>query len=141
MILQFELTISNHNTCDGIIENKGRYFIHLNVAKLKANKLNGRNFRYSFGDGWETTITVSKNKRQKSNGFLGYDWMVDDILKYDKIFPIHNRLARAFFEKEFKAQLSPYIKSAEYLKTDAKFLTENLASIIRELHHENGVGV
>ena len=36
-------------------------------------------------------IEVTENKRTKSNGFRGYSWMVDEILKYGKILTKEER--------------------------------------------------
>jgi len=67
--------------------------------------------------------------------------MVDEILKYGKIFPVHNRRIRNLFEKELKEKMTAFIESPEYVKTDIHFLTENVARIIGELHLKKGVGV
>lgn len=47
---------------------------------------------YNFGDGWAVVIKVKKVSskeaakiRRKSNGFSGYDWMVQSILVNNKI--------------------------------------------------------
>jgi hypothetical protein len=49
-------------------------------------------FHYSFGDGWSAGINVrqidtkeSSKIRRKSSGFCGYEWMIDSILKNNKI--------------------------------------------------------
>lgn len=43
-------------------------------------------FRYSFGDGWVACVTVeavdakeARRLRKISQGFCGYDWMIDSI--------------------------------------------------------------
>jgi len=142
MMLQFELTIPNNNSWNGIdTGNKGGYFIHVNVDKKKADELNGKEFYYTFVDGWRANIKVSKHKKQKSNGFRGYNWMVDEIIKYGKIFEVHNRRARNLFEKELKEKMTAFINSDEYVKTHPQFLTENVAMIIAELHYKKGIGV
>lgn len=47
---------------------------------------------YAFGDGWAAGVSVrevdrseARKLRRKSDGFCGYDWMVDSILKHGKI--------------------------------------------------------
>ena len=54
--------------------------------------------RYSFGDGWHASIDVrgvdrneARRLRRKSDGFCGYDWMVDAILKTGRIVVEHTR--------------------------------------------------
>ena len=53
-------------------------------------------YRYSWSDGWAAGITVkqvSPNEaskiRKSSNGFCGYDWMVDSIIKYGEPLATH----------------------------------------------------
>lgn len=52
----------------------------------------GKSYYYDFGDGWGASIDVKiitakeKAKIQKVNkGFMGYDWMIDSILKHGEI--------------------------------------------------------
>ena len=52
----------------------------------------GKDFIYSWEDGWTACVNVSKvdtksaNKLKKINkGFCGYDWMVSSIIKNGKI--------------------------------------------------------
>lgn len=49
-------------------------------------------YYYDFGDGWTIKITAThyttteRNKLKKANsGFMGYEWMVDSIIKHRKI--------------------------------------------------------
>jgi hypothetical protein len=49
-------------------------------------------YHYNFGDGWSAGIRInqidSKQKRyiqKKSRGFYGYEWMIDSIIKHNKI--------------------------------------------------------
>lgn len=49
-----------------------------------------RYWYYDFGDGWGAgimaNIVPSGQKLPKSDGFCGYDWMIDSIIKYDDIY-------------------------------------------------------
>lgn len=58
------------------------------VAKLLGDK-DERYWSYSFGDGWCAGVTarvVAPGKKlRKSDGFNGYDWMVDSILAHGSI--------------------------------------------------------
>lgn len=54
--------------------------------------LKERGYFYDFGDGWGANVKVSFVMRKeavamqrKSKGFCGYEWMIDSILKNDKI--------------------------------------------------------
>lgn len=54
----------------------------------------GNDFYYAFGDGWGVNVhlevmSASEAKRliSKSAGFMGYDWMIDSVLKNGEIIP------------------------------------------------------
>jgi hypothetical protein len=103
MILSFELTMPNVGSWNGQWTGKSsKYFRHINVSKQEAEKiLDGkqRNYwYYNFGDGWGASVSVvkvlsgEKNKRERiSKGFAGYDWMIDEILKYGRILERQER--------------------------------------------------
>lgn len=89
MILQFELTIPNVGSWNGVDTGKKEgCYIYRNIDKKQAETLINKSFYYNFGDGWGANVKVTKHKKQKSEGFRGYDWMVDEILKYGKIINI-----------------------------------------------------
>lgn len=97
MILSFELTMPNVGSWNGKwTGSSDPHFIFRKVPKKVGEKLldgkEQQNYYYNFGDGWGANIEVkvidakTKNKLSKINkGFYGYDWMVDSILKNDKI--------------------------------------------------------
>ena len=70
-------------------------------AKEKAESILNKSFRYNFGDGWVAEIDVSKvdgrkanSLRKKSRGFMGYEWMIDSILRNGEIFNAAEALRR-----------------------------------------------
>lgn len=86
MLLRFEITMPNNNAWDGKDRgNKGSHFAFRNVDKKTADRLDGKNFYYNFGDGWGCNIKVTKNKRCNTNGFRGYEWMIDSIIEHNEI--------------------------------------------------------
>ena len=97
MILSFEITMPNVGSWNGQWTGaKNLHFAFRNVSKKEGVTLMGgkdkRNFYYNFGDGWGANVCVKpmlsteKTKIEKmNNGFMGYDWMIDSILKNDKI--------------------------------------------------------
>lgn len=103
MILSFELTMPNVNTWNGRWSGqRSKFYIHKNVLKQVAKNILGdkeqNEWYYAFGDGWVAKVSVikvsfnEKNKRKLiSKGFAGYDWMVDEILKYGKILEYDER--------------------------------------------------
>lgn len=67
---------------------KDGFFIFRNLPKKKAEELNGKSFRYDFGDGWCANVKCERAKRSKSAGFRGYDWMVSEIIEHGRIFTV-----------------------------------------------------
>jgi hypothetical protein len=77
---------------------EGRLYARVrSITKDMQNKYNikeklDKGYYYNFGDGWGANISVEQidskaaNKlRKNSKGFCGYDWMIDSILKNNKI--------------------------------------------------------
>jgi len=105
MALCFELSMPSNNawngkwtgegTCFAIIKNLGRS----KKAKEKIEKLLKKgSWYYSFGDGWAAQVDVREifgaeitAMRGKSQGFCGYNWMVDSILDYGEILNSEQR--------------------------------------------------
>lgn len=64
------------------------YVLVRNVRESRAADFVGRSWSYSFGDGWVASINAREmqpRERVKSDGFCGYDWMVDSILRCGRI--------------------------------------------------------
>lgn len=97
MILSFEITMPNVGSWNGVwTGSKNPHFafrkIPDKIAKTILKDSEYRNYYYNFGDGWGANVQVKKIlstdriKLEKINkGFMNYDWMVDSILKHDKI--------------------------------------------------------
>lgn len=81
---------------------KAFYAIVKNLGKTKKATAKGitllkKAYRtYSFGDGWVAGIHITEvnakeaaQKRRKSKGFYGYEWMVDSILREDEVITYH----------------------------------------------------
>jgi len=103
MILSFELTMPNVGSWNEQWNGQGsKYYKHRKVSKAEGEKiLDGKeqqSWYYNFGDGWGASVSVvkvsasEKNKRERiSAGFLYYDWMIDEILKYGRILERQER--------------------------------------------------
>ena len=142
MKLQFELTMPNNNSWNGVdTGNTGGHFIYRDVDKRKADELIDKSFYYNFDDGWGANVAISKHRKQKSNGFRGYDWMVDEIIEFGKIFCVQDRRMKGSFEKEFKDKMKAFFESPEYTKTDIRFLTKGVFGCIANFHFKNNVGI
>ena len=103
MLLSFEITMPNVGSWNGKWTGaKDVHFAFRNLSKKEGLKLmrdkEYRNFYYNFGDGWGANVkmkpitAVEKRKIKKINkGFMGYDWMIDSIIKNDKIITEHRK--------------------------------------------------
>jgi hypothetical protein len=71
------------------------YTLVRDVSDELAERLDCRSWSYSWSDGWRAEVSarvVREVARLKpSHGFHGYDWMVESILRYDKIYADHER--------------------------------------------------
>ena len=97
MILSFEITMPNVGSWNGAWTGaKNAHFAFRNHSKKEVEKLmqgkEYRNFYYNFGDGWGANVKMKpilsseKKKIERVNsGFMGYDWMIDSIVKNNKI--------------------------------------------------------
>jgi hypothetical protein len=91
--VEFRLTMPSVGSWNGKWSGEGRnYTIVKNIADKWAGELGltdktpTNSWHYHWDDGWTARITariVPKGERlKKSDGFCGYDWMVENILLY-----------------------------------------------------------
>lgn len=113
MTLMFQLSMPNNNSWNGRWSGAGKFyaifktFSGKNGGARAQELLNHRSFYYNFGDGWGASVAVTQvQRRQQSDGFCGYDWMVDSILAHGKIMN--------------DAQVKDYLALAESSKPDQK---------------------
>ncbi len=95
MLIAFQLSMPGCASWDGKWSGEGRKYVKVESIrnKQKAQEILEKGYyRYSFGDGWAAGITVTEvdsrtaaKLRRESDGFCGYDWMVDSIIKYGEI--------------------------------------------------------
>lgn len=102
-VLLFEYGHSKINTWNGRWAGEDKIFakeVFLSTSKRERLSELGfdlrrgakKSFTHDFGDGWvaEITMTVGAKKDFKevmkhSEGFMGYEWIIDSILKHGKI--------------------------------------------------------
>lgn len=83
-----------NNSWNGKWSGEGKcYAAKRRVKDSKADELRGRSFGYNFGDGWRAGIAVSECEpfvtrqiMKRSQGFCGYEWMIDSILADGAIY-------------------------------------------------------
>ena len=102
MLMAFELSMPNIGSWNGKWTGEGKCYAKVlnftqkygtsKAAQEKAKSILGKRFSYDFGDGWRAEVKVSKvdskaaaKLRKNSAGFMGYDWMIDSILRDGKI--------------------------------------------------------
>ena len=98
MILEFKLSMPNVGSWNGKWSCEGEYFAKIitfrgkkNIERAKEMLKEGSYF-YDFGDGWGACVSIrqvdsreASKLRRKTQGFRGYDWMVDSIIDNDCI--------------------------------------------------------
>ena len=94
MLLSFTLSMPSNNSWDGKWSGEDRNYIKVVVVNSKnaALILDKGYFHYNFGDGWaagieieEVTAAEAFKLKKKSDGFCGYDWMINSIISHGKI--------------------------------------------------------
>lgn len=94
-MLVFELSMPRNNSWNGKWSGEEKKYIrtrslrHLSICK---KIVDNSPYIYSFGDGWVASVTVRETTSEQarklikqSDGFCGYDWMIDEIIKDGKI--------------------------------------------------------
>jgi hypothetical protein len=97
MLVSFELSMPSNNSWNGKWSGDKRLYARVRnvgtskTARAKWEKLIGQH-THSFGDGWvacvtvrEVTTSAARKLRKDSQGFCGYEWMIDAIARYGRI--------------------------------------------------------
>ena len=98
-MLCFELSMPNVGSWNGKWTGENEKYFKTRKCPIKKQKeLHGKSFYYGFGDGWGANVLVEKidskeaaKRRRNSVGFCGYDWMIDEILKFGRILTLQER--------------------------------------------------
>lgn len=89
--VEFLLSMPNVGSWNGKWSGASRrYAIKRNLTNKYLEKMTLPNSWYhSFGDGWAASVSARimepGERFRKSDGFCGYDWMVDNIVWYGRI--------------------------------------------------------
>ena len=88
----FKLTMPNRNTWNGKWTGDEMIFARSKKDKDVPKEVIGKSFLHHWADGWIACVSVEKmdckeaNKLMRmSNGFCGYDWMIESIIRYGEI--------------------------------------------------------
>jgi hypothetical protein len=85
-----------NNSWNGKWSGEGRFYGIIrsfsDKSESPAKILNNNYYDYDFGDGWRAAVEVKllnnkdvRKTRKMLEGFCGYDWMVDSIIKNGSI--------------------------------------------------------
>lgn len=92
-MIAFILTMPGNNSWNGRFSGENNLYAVLKKENGVPKDIIGKDFDYNFGDGWWANVEVKKindrskiNRiRKKSSGFMGYNWMIESILKNKEI--------------------------------------------------------
>lgn len=91
-MIVFTLSMPNRNTWNGKWTGDGRVFARTRYEREVPKEVVGKSFIHCWDDGWTACVTVEKmNCREatklmkKSEGFCGYDWMIESIIRFGEI--------------------------------------------------------
>lgn len=133
MNIIFELTMPNCGSWNRIdTGNKEGCFIFKKVDTKTAEKLIGTSHYYNFGDGWGANIKITKGRKCRTNGFRGYDWMVEEIIKYGKIINLTERRFNNKLKKEFEIFIDEFIVKNGVIEATNEFQINELKKIFAE---------
>lgn len=99
MRLEFRLSMPGRGSWNGgwSGENRNYTIVRSYGDQAAAKILRERSYHYSWPDGWGARVDVrvlNKGERsKKSDGFHGYDWMIDSIERFGKIYASHQEPA------------------------------------------------
>ena len=97
--IAFILTMPGNNSWNGKWTGDGKLYCRVRKFSRRENAdkiLVKKHYGYNFGDGWYASIEVrevdakeAREAEKYSQGFYGYDWMIDRIISYGKIIADH----------------------------------------------------
>lgn len=95
--IAFQLSMPGRSSWNGKWSGEERLYVIVrsfrNQSREQASAIvDPQNYGYPFGDGWFANVSVSevnekeaKRLKKQSDGFCGYDWMVDSIISNGNI--------------------------------------------------------
>jgi hypothetical protein len=98
MNICFTLSMPNRGSWNGRWSGEDNLYAVIKKLSPKhaESVLAHHSYYYRWDDGWGASIAVSKvdgaqsrDIRKRSKGFCGYEWMIDSIITYGKIYADH----------------------------------------------------
>lgn len=95
-MIVFELTMPGVGSWNGKWSGAGKLYVRTRKEREVPKDYWNKCFFYRWDDGWEACVSTilmpakeARKLEKKSNGFCGYDWMIESIIKYGGIFTEH----------------------------------------------------
>ena len=116
----FRLTMPNTGSWNGKWSGEGRnYTLVRSIPEARVQELDiPSSWYHNFGDGWGASVSavlMEKGERaRKSDGFCGYEWMVDRIIRWG------DTTCRCEWEPDTRTQLSGEWERCIYCNTSRK---------------------
>ena len=99
--LAFELTMPRNNSANGRWSGDSKRHIRIVRVGATCTLKDVGSFYYDFGDGWGANVSVTevhgqeiRKLRKVSDGFCGYDWMIDEIRFEGRIKTLEERTTK-----------------------------------------------
>lgn len=94
--VEFQLKMPRRSSWNGAWSGDKRNFSLVRELDAEdAAKLGGKSWTYRWSDGWiacvSARVVIDRDLLAASDGFCGYGWMVDSILRYGEIYADHER--------------------------------------------------
>lgn len=90
--IEFRLSMPSVASWNGKWTGEGKnYVIYKNFSNKRCEELgigeNGKTWYHRWDDGWTACVSArimkTGERKTKSDGFCGYDWMINNIIIYD----------------------------------------------------------
>ena len=101
MLISFELSMPGNNAWNGRWSGEGNCYAVVKAFRKMPDTFKLGYYDYNFGDGWRAAVSVREITRgaaqklgRQSRGFCGYDWMIDEIIKFGRIKTLAERTVR-----------------------------------------------
>ncbi len=88
----FELSMPGKGSWNGKWSQEEKLFVRTRKEREVPKEYWDKSFYHRWDDGWEACVTLTRMSaaearklEKKSNGFCGYDWMIESIIRFGEI--------------------------------------------------------
>ena len=97
-MIVFELSMPGKGSWNGKWSQEGQCFARIYDQRKVPKEYWNKSFFYRWDDGWEACVTVTqmpaseaRKIERRSEGFCGYDWMIESIIQCGAIYTREER--------------------------------------------------